>query len=192
MKQKLKSLYSLAAIVAVGAASFFCGRPAQAEDAKGHSDYGMVISQTDDGPQAGFAWMTDRWEGFFTVDFSFTDAANNNSGDLTEDLGTTIRLGRRHATSENDYITYGAQYYQNWFGRDSAGNYETEHHGGPYFGFERQFPKTGVTLIAFVVPVGYDLVTDDGQQDANGNQMTTRTANIRFFQMGGFGMTYLF
>lgn len=166
----------------------------RADEQVSHGDFGAIISMTDDGVQVGPTWMTNNWEAFFTIDASALNKHNSIHGTLNHDLGTTLRLGKRWMPAANDFIVAGLQYYQNWDGFTATGYRLHEYHGGPYIGFERQFPGTGISLIAFAVPFGFSYTTDAGAgpNDDNGNPTTQRTANWEIFQMGGFGMTYLF
>ena len=58
---------------------------------------------------------------------------------------------------------------------------------GPYVGFERHFAGSNVLLTFFILPVDYNVTSNN---DGTGGKITT--TGYQFFRQGGLGITYLF
>ena len=162
-------------------------------DAQDHYGFGPLMVMTDDGAQFGAAYVGSSLDLALTLDGNAWDTKNSSPNTTTEDMGATVRIGYARPLGNHNFLSAGVHVHQSFFGKDPTGDKASDFRAGPYVQFRREFPGTGVSLVAFVLPVSYDKSTITNVKDASGHPTGTDLvqAQYRFFQEGGVGVAFI-
>ena len=169
--------------------ALFAGRPAHAADSeemRGANDFGVMISQSNDGTQVGVVKETEKFE----INFTFDGLYEKKGGAATPDgetynLGVTARVGYRTSIGEGNYFTAGVEGHRGLMQKTDGFVRDPQVFVGPYVGIQRHFPKSNFILLGWICPYAYVMNTavDNTGAKSSDNQH-------QFFEVGGIGFAY--